>query len=420
MNSSVGKPLLGLMAAACVAVPAAIPQAAAAVPEAVVQSAADQIFDPAPPILRLTPDTADAASYSPTAVESLEAAADIDPALLIKLLTFPYHNIYAIGTSIGAALNSALVAALLPLTAGYYFLTNQIDKIEPYIDTTFTNLRNAVPNIFTTINNEIQYDIDLFRQVFGGSEPEEQPLAAADTADAEALADDPGLWLKLLTFPYHNFYAIGTSVGAALNSVVVTALLPLTAGYYFLTNQIDKIGPYIDTTFTNLRNAVPNIFTTINNEIQYDINLFKQIFTPAPDSEMVQLVDTARSVPESGSPEATLGEDTTAGEQPADTGAVETPAEENTPIDGATEDSTVDKVTDLPADETDGAAADDENDVSAPEPASDPAGNDDTGSTAGDSGHVHATKSGHEADTYGRHAKKDVAQDSTASTSAAN
>ncbi|MDG4665678.1 hypothetical protein [Mycobacterium sp. 236(2023)] len=229
MKPSVGKPLLSMLTVACIAAPAGVGHAEAAPPEPFPLCAvgADRSpFDTVPAALRWFPATGPdstawrvvetLATIGPAVQADIDARAElpldhsavptgitvtthpsdptpaadrIDPTLMLELLTFPYHNFYAITTAVGTALNSMVMTALLPVTIGYYVLDNQIDLIEPYIQTTLHNLRTAIPNILTTIRNEIAYDIDLFNQIFDVTPDPTAPAEVTSRVDDETDAE---------------------------------------------------------------------------------------------------------------------------------------------------------------------------------------------------------------------------------------
>ncbi len=306
MHVPLGKPILGLLSAACIAVPAGIPQAGAAEPAATFAGAPsphtgtdDAQFDPVPPALRLITEAA-AQTRTPGVGASATFAPAEDPlTLALDLATFPYHNVYGVAVSVGSAFADFLMTAALPLSIASLVLVNEEAKIPAYIDTVLTNLRTAIPEIFTAIHNEITYDISLFQQlggVFNTTTPdpaaEDSTGTPAEDESGTATAGSGALLLNLMTFPYHNVYGVAVSVGSAFADFLMTAALPLSIASLVLVNEEAKIPAYIDTVLTNLRTAIPEIFTAIHNEITYDISLFQQLggvfntTTPDPAAEV--------------------------------------------------------------------------------------------------------------------------------------
>jgi hypothetical protein len=87
----------------------------------------------------------------------------VDPNLqLLKLLTFPIHNVYGISVGVGTAANAGLNAILLPVSIASFVAVNQTDKIPAYVQTVQTNLENAIPGIIKSIQSEVAYDQHLF------------------------------------------------------------------------------------------------------------------------------------------------------------------------------------------------------------------------------------------------------------------
>jgi hypothetical protein len=259
MNISVGKPVLALLSAACIAVPGGTADASAAtgpsVPTASITSTTSS-FDPLPPALRST-----------------AATASIDGATLLALLTFPYHNVYGVTVAVGNAAAAGLQVVLLPLSVASLVGSNQTEQVPAYIQSTFANAAAAIPGIFQAIQAEIQYDLNLFSQLGAGG----SMLRAADTNGVSAVSAGGANLLALLTFPYHNVYGVTVAVGNAAAAALQVVLLPLSVASLVGSNQTEQVPAYIQSTIDNAAAAIPGIFKAIQAEIEYDRNLFSQL-----------------------------------------------------------------------------------------------------------------------------------------------
>ncbi|MEW5809374.1 MAG: hypothetical protein AB1925_07965 [Actinomycetota bacterium] len=292
MHSSIGKPLVALVSAACLAAPAMTPttpdsvRASATTPVAL--SAAVTTFDPVPPSLR-TLNAPVAPTDDATLVDAVDTMAELSgvdrATLLLQLLTAPYHNVLGVSKAVGSAVNAVLQVASLPLSVATYVLTNRTNEIPDYVASVRQNLTNALPGISTAIKTEIQYDLDLISQVFG-AQPE---AATADkVANSVTAQDDPvdkgTLLLQLLTIPYHNVLGVSKAVGGAVNAVVQLASLPFSVFTYVLTNRTNEIPAYVDSVRDNLKGALPGISTSIKNELAYNKSVIDKIFGSGTES----------------------------------------------------------------------------------------------------------------------------------------
>ncbi|MDY6997505.1 MAG: hypothetical protein SW019_12950 [Actinomycetota bacterium] len=328
-----GKSLVGLVSAACITVPAGMPPqatAAAGTAPAVTRSPAPAakvdaaLFDPVPATLRLVAEaTLALRDHAPGIGSSAAITLGDNPLMLaIDLLTFPYHNVYGVTTAVGEAFTDFLMAALLPLSVTSFVLVNEEEKIPAYVDSVLTDLAGAIPGIFTAIRNEIAYDVELFSTLLDLGRP-----AVVEPGTPVVLAGEapnPGLLLlDLLTFPYHNVYAVTTAVGEAFTDFLMAALLPLSVTSFVLVNEEEKIPAYVDSVLTNLRDAIPDIVGTVRDEIAYDLSLVQQVaalFGAGTTADAAQRLDDAAVPP------AEAGDDGFDTEQaPADT-----PADEET------------------------------------------------------------------------------------------
>ncbi|MEH3141926.1 MAG: hypothetical protein PGN37_17445 [Mycobacterium kyogaense] len=284
MHSSIGKPLVAFVSAACLAAPAMTPttldpvRATATIP--VELSAAVSTFDPVPPSLRTLN-----APVAPTddaklvdAVDTMAELSGVDRAtLLLQLLTAPYHNVLGVSKAVGSAVNAVLQVASLPLSVATYVLTNRTSEIPAYVDSVRTNLQGALPGISTAVKAEIQYDLDLISQVFG-AQPNATTAAVKSVAAQSDPVDQGTLLLQLLTIPYHNFLGVSKAVGTAANAVVQLASLPLSVVTYVLTNRTSEIPAYVDSVHANLKGALPGISTAVKSELAYNKSVIDQIF----------------------------------------------------------------------------------------------------------------------------------------------
>lgn len=287
MHSSIGKPLVALVSAACLAAPAMAnpttmtPDSVRAIATIPVElSAAVGTFDPVPPSIR-TLNTPVAPTDDAKLVEAVDTMAELSgvdrATLLLKLLTAPYHNVLGVSKAVGSAVNAVLQVASLPFSVATYVLTNRTGEIPDYIASVRKNLDGALPGISTAIKTEIQYDLDLLSQVFGSS----PSVTTATAKSATALADpvEQGtLFLQLLTIPYHNFLGVSKAVGSATNAVVQLASLPFSVFTYVLTNRTDEIPAYVDTVRANLKGALPGISTAVKSELAYNKSIIDKIF----------------------------------------------------------------------------------------------------------------------------------------------
>jgi hypothetical protein len=121
----------------------------------------------------------------------------IDIDTLVDLVTFPYHNAYAVGSAVRSAASAGVQVLGLPLSLGYYLLTNASDEtIQKYLTGVQTNANNAIPNIFKAIQNEINYNKELFDKVFGGSTTLASSDQKATAPDAKSGTATDGADLK--------------------------------------------------------------------------------------------------------------------------------------------------------------------------------------------------------------------------------
>lgn len=286
MHSSIGKPLVALVSAACLAAPAITPTlhdsplATATIP--VELTAAVTSFDPLPPSARSLGN-----SVAPTddaklveAVDTMAELSGVDTGtLLLQLLTAPYHNVYAVSIALGKAVNAVVQLVSLPFSVATYVLTNRTAEIPAYVQTVRNNLGNALPGVVDSVQSEIGYDLDLLAHLFGGNQPTATVTSAADGVAAQADPASTGtLFLQLLTIPYHNIHGVSVAVGKAVNAVVQLVGLPLSVATYVLTNRTTEIPAYVNTVRTNLQGALPGIGNSVKSEIAYDKNIISQIF----------------------------------------------------------------------------------------------------------------------------------------------
>ncbi|MCG7596814.1 hypothetical protein [Mycobacterium sp. PSTR-4-N] len=287
MHSSIGKPLVTFVSAACLAAPAMIPtttpdsvRAIATIP--VELSAAVTTFDPVPPSLRTLNSPVAPANEATLvgAVDTMAELSGVDRAtLLLQLLTAPYHNVLGVSKAVGSAVNAYLQVASLPFSVATYVLTNRAGEIPDYIATVRKNVDGALPGISTAIKSEMQYDLDLLSQVFSPKDQLPNVAASATTVAAAADPVDQGtLLLQLLTIPYHNFLGVSKAVGSAANAVVQLVSLPLSVVTYVLTNRTSEIPAYVDTVKANLKGALPGISTAVKSELAYNKSIIDQIF----------------------------------------------------------------------------------------------------------------------------------------------
>lgn len=296
MHSSIGKPLVALVSAACLAAPTVTPttsdsgRATTAIP--VELSAAVTTFDPVPPSIRSlnSPDAPTSDAKLVEAVDTMAELSGVDRAtLLLQLLSAPYHNFLGVSKAVGSAVNAVVQVASLPFSVFTYVLTNRAGEIPDYIASVQKNLSGALPGISTAIKSEIQYDLDLISQIFGS-----QPEVTASAAPVKSIAaqadpvDQGTLFLQLLTIPYHNVLGVSKAVGSAANAVVQLASLPFSVFTYVLTNRTDEIPAYVDTVRANLKGALPGISTAIKSELAYNKSVIDQIFGGTTESLALQ------------------------------------------------------------------------------------------------------------------------------------
>jgi hypothetical protein len=289
MHSSIGKPLVALVSAACLAAPAMTPTPHHSVitqsSMPVELSASVTSFDPLPTSARAL-----VTSVAPTDPATLAGAVDTMASLsgedsgllLLKLLSAPYHNFASISIAVGKAVNAGIQFVSLPFSILTYIIANKPDDIPGYITQVQNNLKGALPGISAAIKSEIAYDRDLIQQIFGGH-AQNTATAAVDNVSAPpavtADATDSGLAvLKLLTAPYHNFASISIAVGKAVNAGIQLVSLPFSILTYVIANKPDDIPAYITQVQNNLKAALPGIGAAIKSEIAYDKDLIQQVF----------------------------------------------------------------------------------------------------------------------------------------------
>jgi hypothetical protein len=295
MHTSIGKPVVALVSAACLSAPAALPTVAHQLAPveshmAVHLSAATTALTPRP----VDPVAAEAA------IDSLATLSGVDKAtLLLQLLTAPYHNVVGISKAVGSAANAGLQLVSLPFSIASFVIANQTDQIPKYIETVQANLKGALPGIRTAIQSEIEYDKNLFAQFFGGSDTPNALTQDAAHHAATGAADPVNqgtLILQLLTIPYHNFVGVSKAVGTAANAGLQLVSLPFSIATFVLTNQADQIPKYVETVQNNLKTALPGIQTAIKAEAAYNKNVFSQLFGGSPTTQTALTVN-ARETP---------------------------------------------------------------------------------------------------------------------------
>ncbi|AFM17389.1 hypothetical protein Mycch_2617 [Mycolicibacterium chubuense NBB4] len=276
MHTSIGKPLVALVSAACLTAPATIPTLQQ--PLSLVEShIAVQLSAAAG---TLTPAPVDTATVQ-AAIDQVAALTGVDKGtLLLALLTAPYHNVLAVSNATGAAFEDVVMLLSLPLSVATLVLSNQTGTIPAYIASVHSKLAGALPGIKTAIQTEIAYDVNLFKQLFGSNVP--NSTAAAQMIAVDSVAATPitraTLFTQLLTAPYHNVLAIANATGSAVEAVGLALSLPLSIATLVLANQPEKIPAYVTTVQTNLKNAIPGIKKAITTEIAYDKNVISQLF----------------------------------------------------------------------------------------------------------------------------------------------
>jgi hypothetical protein len=168
MNVSLGKPVLALLSAACIAVPAGTAEASAAtgpsVPTASTISTTN-FFDPLPQTLSLIGGTG---TVAPSVNAPSVNAASVGGATLLAVLTFPYHNVYGVSLAVGNAAAAGLQVVLLPLSVAALVGMNNTDQVPAYVQSTIANAAGAIPGIVEAIQAEIEYDRNLFSQPGSG------------------------------------------------------------------------------------------------------------------------------------------------------------------------------------------------------------------------------------------------------------
>jgi hypothetical protein len=287
MYVSVGKPLLTVATAACIAVAATAPAASAAAtapsPHTVVSNlettlvASTSDFQPLPVGARELADlsVADVNSIVSAADDGVSATPVDTGTLILQLLTFPYHNALGIAQGFGAFTNTGLQLASLPFSIATYLAVNQPEKIPAYVNGVLTSVGNAIPALTTAIQNEINYDINLFGQVFGGATTATGATAlAAPDVSAAAPVDTGTYVLQLLTFPYHNALGIAQGFGAFANTALQLVSLPFSVATYLAVNQPDKIPGYVNGVLSSVGTAIPTLAAAFQKEIDYDTALF--------------------------------------------------------------------------------------------------------------------------------------------------
>jgi len=295
MHTSIGKPLVALVSAACLSAPAAVPT----LPHQFTPAESHMAVQLSAATTPLTPHPVDPAAAD-AALDSLAALSGVDRAtLLLALLTAPYHNVVGVSKAVGSAANAGLQLVSLPFSIASFVLANQTDQIPTYIASVQTGLKGALPGIQNAIQSEIAYDRHLFEQFIGGGTT---PNAVAANAASHAVtgAADPvnqgTLLLQLLTIPYHNFVGISKAVGTAANAGLQLVSLPFSIATFVLTNQTDQIPTYIATVQNNLKAALPGIQTAIKAEAAYNKNVLSQIFG-GPTTTETALTVNARQAP---------------------------------------------------------------------------------------------------------------------------
>src|SRR5262245_38647759 len=135
MKTSVG-PIVGLLSAACIAVPAGTGTASAAATSPSIgtaptaSSAHTRTFDPLPPALRLA--GTDKLTLGANALAPTVGDAAIDGNELLKLASFPYHNAFGAATAVANLANTGLQVVLVPASVATLIAQNKTDGIPAY------------------------------------------------------------------------------------------------------------------------------------------------------------------------------------------------------------------------------------------------------------------------------------------------
>jgi hypothetical protein len=320
MHSTVGKPILALMTAACVAAPAVgVAQAPATV---VAESSAavnlTASFDPLPQVAQLI-DTGGARVASVQDGLTTLAADDIDPELLLELVTAPYHNLVSFAIATGTLSNVGLQVIGLPLSVVGYVFRNQTDQIPAYVDGVQKAAGTAVSDFFEYLqDNIVDYDANLLDRVFGTSFGTTQASGvttnAVTVAAVPPVSSDPATRvLQLVTLPFHNAEALAVAGGTLANVGLQVISLPLSVVGYVFRNQTDQIPAYITSVEKAVGTAFPNFFDAVSDEVTYSRNVISGVFggatltTDAPTSGILAnalSVDSASDTVVSAKPAA--------------------------------------------------------------------------------------------------------------------
>jgi hypothetical protein len=353
MKTSVG-PIVGLLSAACIAVPAGTGTASAAATSPAIGTASTasnahtRTFDPVPPALRLV--GTDKLTLGASALAPTVGNAAIDGNELLQLATFPYHNAFGIATAAAKTANTGLEVALLPVSLAALVAQNKTEAIPESVSGVETDVKNAVPDFTQAVRHELQYDQDLFEKLTDAiNSGSSSDMMAAITDQRAAAAVSGNDLLALVTIPIHNAVGVTNAVDNVVNTGIQVALVPVSLAALVLMNKTETIPAYLDTVQSNVVNTVPNFVKAIQSEVDYDRNLIQKVLggtaTGGSTGDDTSTVEAAAKTGTAAEEEATKGATDAAAPAKDETGKdseTATPAANDGTADTATDDTKAD------------------------------------------------------------------------------
>ncbi len=316
MKTSVG-PIVGLLSAACIAVPAGTGTASAAATSPAIGTASPastahmRTFDRVPPALRLV--GTDKLTLGASALAPTVGNAAIDGNELLQLATLPYHNLFGVATAAAKTANTGLEVAFLPLSLATLVAQNKTDSIPGTVSGVEGDVKNAFPNFAKAVSAELQYDQDLFEKLTNAiNSGSSSDMMAAITDQRAAAAISGNDLLAVVTIPIHNAVAVTNAVDNVVNTGIQVALVPVSVASLVLMNKTDTIPAYLDMVQSNVANTVPNFVKSIQSEVDYDRNLIQKVLggtatggTTGDDTSTVAAAKTGTAAEEAATKGAT-------------------------------------------------------------------------------------------------------------------
>jgi hypothetical protein len=210
--STVGKPLLALVVAGAIAIPAAT----------------------------------GAASVETGRPFHLLPAEVSEVTVPVELTGLSYAGFYNLATAIGNAAFAGLDVVFLPLSVGYLVANLQTSAVPAYLAGVQKAVTGAIPGLAAALHA-------LFG---GGLFPAAVPAVVKSNVAAVTPAVTPAASLGGI---YAGFFNLATAIGNASFAGLQVVFLPLSVGYLVANLQTSAVPAYLKGVVTNLGAAIPGI-----------------------------------------------------------------------------------------------------------------------------------------------------------------